>query len=135
MVHLRFLDPPNNIDFNNHASALGPYFLSVTLWVGPRDAYVSNKLAKLGDAIAISKSETITDPLIHPLTDRGRCYEMLSHLKNSFRLKNTLFREKLPKFRSELGKSSQAVIFVRADGYSGLFMRLARSTLSKFDRV
>ena len=30
-----------------------------------------NKLEKLGDAIAISKSETIT----HPLTDRGRCQE------------------------------------------------------------
>ena len=28
-----------------------------------------NKLAKLGDAIAISQSETINDPL----TDRGRC--------------------------------------------------------------
>ena len=27
------------------------------------------KLAKLGDAIAISKSETINDPLTHPLTD------------------------------------------------------------------
>ena len=40
-----------------------------------------NKFAKLGDAIAISKSETIT----HPLTDRGRCQEMLSHLKNTLR--------------------------------------------------
>ena len=34
---------------------------------------LSNKLAKLGDAIAISKSETINDPLADPLTDRGRC--------------------------------------------------------------
>ena len=33
-----------------------------------------NKPAKLGDAIAISKSETINGPLLtHPLTDRGRC--------------------------------------------------------------
>ena len=32
-------------------------------------ATFENKLAKLGDAIAISKSETINDPL----TDRGRC--------------------------------------------------------------
>ena len=40
-----------------------------------------NKLAKLRDAIAISKSETIPDPL----TDRGRCQEMLSHLKNTLR--------------------------------------------------
>ena len=31
-----------------------------------------NKLAKLGDAIAISKSETINDPLTDPLTDRGK---------------------------------------------------------------
>ena len=33
------------------------------------------KLAKLGDAIAISKSETITDSLTNcsALTDRGRC--------------------------------------------------------------
>ena len=36
-----------------------------------------NKLAKLGDAIAISKSETVTHSLTHSLTDpsngRGRC--------------------------------------------------------------
>ena len=30
-----------------------------------------NKLAKLGDAIAISKSEAINDSLTHSLTDRG----------------------------------------------------------------
>ena len=36
-----------------------------------------NKLAKLGDAIAISKSETMN----HSLTDRGRCKDMLSHLE------------------------------------------------------
>ena len=41
-----------------------------------------NKLAKLGDAIAISKSETIndplTDPLTHPLTGvtARRCYHI-----------------------------------------------------------
>ena len=35
--------------------------------------FTKNKLAKLGDAIAISKYESIT----HPLTDK----EMLSHLK------------------------------------------------------
>ena len=28
---------------------------------------------KAGNAIAISKSETINDPLTDPLTDRGRC--------------------------------------------------------------
>ena len=32
-----------------------------------------NKLAKLGDAIAISKSETINDSVTDPLTDRDRC--------------------------------------------------------------
>ena len=36
-----------------------------------------SKLAMLGVAIVISKSETINDPL----TDRGNCQEMLSHLK------------------------------------------------------
>ena len=40
-----------------------------------------NKLAKLVDAIAISKSETVTDSLTDPLTDRGNCWQMLSHLK------------------------------------------------------
>ena len=40
-----------------------------------------NKLTKLGDARAISKYETITDWLTDPLTDRGRCSEMLLHLK------------------------------------------------------
>ena len=33
----------------------------------------TNKLAKLGDAIAISKSETINHSLTDPLTDRGTC--------------------------------------------------------------
>ena len=33
----------------------------------------SNKLAKLGDAKAISESETINHSLTQPLTDRGRC--------------------------------------------------------------
>ena len=32
-----------------------------------------NKLAKLGDAIAISKSETMNHSLTHPLTYMGRC--------------------------------------------------------------
>ena len=32
-----------------------------------------NKLTKLGDAIAIFKSETINDPLTDPPTDRGKC--------------------------------------------------------------
>ena len=45
------------------------FFSSVTLRVPPE----INKLAKLGYAIAISKSETITDSLTHPLTDGGRC--------------------------------------------------------------
>ena len=37
--------------------------------VGSRDAYASNKLAKLGDAIAISNLKlSITDPLTHSLT-------------------------------------------------------------------
>ena len=35
--------------------------------------HLINKLAKLEDAIAISKSETITDWLTDPLIDRGRC--------------------------------------------------------------
>ena len=35
--------------------------------------HVFNKLAKLGDAIAFSKSETINHSLIDPLTDRGNC--------------------------------------------------------------
>ena len=54
---------------------------------GPYDDYDYNKQrkAKLGDVIAISKSETrsITHSLVRfpdPLTDRGRCQEMLSHL-------------------------------------------------------
>ena len=38
-----------------------------------------NKLAKLGDAIAVSKSETMNDSLTDWPTD---CKEMLSHLKN-----------------------------------------------------
>ena len=42
-----------------------------------------NKLAKLGDAIAISKSEFINHSLTHPLTDRGNCQEMLLHLKRA----------------------------------------------------
>ena len=44
--------------------------------------YTQNKLAKLGNAIAISKSETITD--------RGNCQEMLSHLKRLQRTTNSL---------------------------------------------
>ena len=32
-----------------------------------------NKLAKLGDAIAIFKSETVTHSLTDTLTDGGRC--------------------------------------------------------------
>ena len=39
-----------------------------------------SKLAKLGDAIAISKSETMN----RSLTDRGRRYEMLSHIKKKY---------------------------------------------------
>ena len=48
---------------------------------------------------------------------------------------NVKNNEKLPKSRGESGDSLQAVLFVRVDGYSGLFMHLARSTLRKFDRV
>ena len=44
-----------------------------------KNGWEDNKLAKLGDAIAISKSETMKDSL----TDRGRCSEMLSHLKST----------------------------------------------------
>ena len=36
-----------------------------------KEQFNMNKLAKLGDAIAISKSETITDSLTDPLTDRA----------------------------------------------------------------
>ena len=32
-----------------------------------------NKLAKLGDATPIWNYQSLTDPLTHPLTDRGRC--------------------------------------------------------------
>ena len=41
-----------------------------------------NKLAKLGDAIAISNLKlSPTDSLTDSPTDRGRCKEMLSQLK------------------------------------------------------
>ena len=40
----------------------------VTCFLAPQETQY-NKLAKLGDAIAISKSETFTDPL----TDKGWC--------------------------------------------------------------
>ena len=42
---------------------------------------MENKLTKLEDVIAISKFETMNHSLTDPLTDRGRCKEMLSHLK------------------------------------------------------
>ena len=37
------------------------------------NSWTKHKLAKLGDAIAISKSETVTDWLTDPPTDRGNC--------------------------------------------------------------
>ena len=42
----------------------------------------NNKLAKLGDAIAISKSETL---------NHCRCWEMLSHLKTKYTKQNTKY--------------------------------------------
>ena len=39
----------------------------------PLNFFEINKLTKFKDAIAISKSETITHSLTHSLTDRGRC--------------------------------------------------------------
>ena len=42
----------------------------------------NNKLAKLGDAIAISKSET---------PNHCRCWEMLSHLKTKYTKQNTKY--------------------------------------------
>ena len=52
----------------------------VQVCIFTREGRTTNKLAKLGDAIAII---AINDPLTHSLTDtgRGRCWEMLSHLK------------------------------------------------------
>ena len=65
-------------------ASASPFTNTLTHWVFPEDntricqshgCFQPNKLAKLGDAIAIS-----TDWPTHPLTD----WEMLSHLKNSW---------------------------------------------------
>ena len=72
-----------------------------------------NKLTKLGDAIAISKSETINDPLTHWPTDRGRCWEMLSHLTHLNTKTNTHKYQKIDRVRKCKGRHSSHNLYVK----------------------